>query len=221
MPREHFAKSPNRRLTRVLASGGFGYVLGTLPSGEIISRVATGRTVDLRSEGSGNPGGVNAMRVLGRRLGKAVLAADIAKGFVACIAGRALAGGTGGHVAGVAAVAGHCYPIAKAFRGGKGVATSFGQCLATFPVYAPVDVVLAMGIARLPVKRPALVSVAASSTAWVLASILWWRRRLPNLWGPPPTFTLPLANAATTLIIASRAVPHVRRGEPDELALPR
>jgi glycerol-3-phosphate acyltransferase PlsY len=128
----------------------------------------------------------------------------------------------GAHVAGVAAVVGHCFPLWTRFRGGKGVATSFGQCLYTLPAYAPVDVAVAMSVARAPgLRRPALVSVAVSSVAWLLAGVLWWRRQLPNLWGPRPTVALPLANAATVLVIASRAVALLRDREPDELALPR
>jgi len=197
-------------------------MLGTLPSADIASRVVTGGAVDLRRAGSGNPGGVNAKRILGRRAGRAVMAADVAKGTAACSWGRGLAGDLGAHMAGVAAVAGHCYPLWTRFRGGKGVATSFGQCVYTFPVYAPIDVVVAWTVARMPdLRRPALVSVGVSSAAWLLASVLWWRRGLPNLWGPRPTAALPLANAVTVLIIASRAVELLRRGEPDELALPR
>jgi glycerol-3-phosphate acyltransferase PlsY len=165
---------------------------------------------------------MNARRVLGRRVGIAVMAADIAKGVAACGWGHRWAGDDGAHVAGAAAVAGHCYPLWTRFRGGKGVATSFGQCVYTFPAYAPVDVALATAVARVPgLRRPALVSVAVSSTAWLLASVVWWKRRLPNLWGPRPTAALPLANAATVLLIASRAVASLGRREPDELALPR
>jgi acyl phosphate:glycerol-3-phosphate acyltransferase len=165
---------------------------------------------------------MNARRVLGRRVGHAVMAADIAKGIVACGWGRRRAGDLGAHVAGAAAVAGHCYPLWSGFHGGKGVATSFGQCVYTFPAYAPIDIALAVAAARVPgVRRPALFSVAVSSAAWLLASLLWWRRGLPNLWGPRPTAALPLANVATVLLIASRSVASLRRGEPDELALPR
>ena len=207
---------------RLLAAGAAGYLLGTLTSADIVSRLATGGRIDLRAVGSGNPGGMNAMRVLGRRAGVAVAVADVGKGALACVVGRAVAGDIGAHTAGVAAVAGHCYPVWKAFEGGKGVATSFGQCLATFPAYAPLDAALATGVAHLPgVRRPALASVAVSSAAWVLTGILWWKRRLPNLWGPKPTAALPLANAATVAVIASRAVTHLLRREPDELALPR
>jgi glycerol-3-phosphate acyltransferase PlsY len=207
---------------RLLSAAAGGYLLGTAPSSDIAAKLATGGSADLRSSGSGNPGGMNVQRVLGRRVGAVVIAADIVKGVAACGWGRRSAGDLGAHLAGVAAIAGHCYPLWTRFRGGKGVATSFGQCLYTFPAYAPVDVALATSVARIPgVRRPALVSVAVSSTAWLLASILWWRRGLPNLWGPRPTAALPLANAATVLIIASRAVLLLRRGEPDELALPR
>jgi acyl phosphate:glycerol-3-phosphate acyltransferase len=211
-----------QRLLPLLSAVTGGYLLGTLPSSDVAAKLATGGSADLRSSGSGNPGGMNARRVLGRRVGAVVIAADIGKGFAGCAWGGRSAGDLGAHLAGVAAVVGHCYPLWTRFRGGKGVATSFGQCLYTFPAYAPVDVALATSVARIPgVRRPALVSVAVSSTAWLLASILWWRRGVPNLWGPRPTAALPLANAATVLVIASRAVSLLRGRAPDELALPR
>jgi acyl phosphate:glycerol-3-phosphate acyltransferase len=207
---------------RLLSAAAGGYLLGTIPSADLAARLATGGSVDLRQSGSGNPGGVNARRLLGRRVGTAVILADVAKGVAACRWGRHSAGDLGAHAAGVAAVLGHCYPLWTRFRGGKGVATSFGQCVYTFPAYAPLDVIVAMGVARAPgVQRPALTSVGVSATAWLLASVLWWRRGLPNLWGPRPTAALPIANAATTLVLASRAVLLLLRREPDELALPR
>jgi acyl phosphate:glycerol-3-phosphate acyltransferase len=210
--------SPHRFL--IAAAGG--YVLGTFPSADLAARLASGGSIDLRSSGSRNPGGMNARRMLGPRAGGAVVATDVVKGVAACALGRRIAGDSGAHAAGVAAVAGHCYPLWTRFRGGKGVATSFGQCLYTFPAYAPVDIAVAIGAARLPgLRRPALASVAISSLLWLLASVLWWRRRLPNLWGPRPTAALPLANTATVLVIATRGVALLLRRETDELALPR
>jgi len=211
-----------KRTLRLVAAAVGGYLTGSVPSSDLAWRLATGGSADPRSSGSGNPGGMNARRVLGRRIGTAVIGADIAKGIAACGWGHRRAGDLGAHVAGTAAVAGHCYPPWSRFRGGKGVATSFGQCLYTFPAYAPLDAAVAMSVARVPgLRRPALVSVAVSSSAWLLASLLWWRRGLPNLWGPAPTAALPLANAATVIVIASQAVKLLRRQEPDELALPR
>jgi glycerol-3-phosphate acyltransferase PlsY len=211
-----------RLVARLVSALLGGYLIGTAPSSDVAARLATGGAVDLRSSGTGNPGGTNARRILGPRIGTVVTLTDIAKGVAACAWGRHRAGDIGAHAAGVAAVAGHCYPLWSRFRGGKGVATSFGQCLYTFPAYAPIDVALATSIARLPgLRRPALVSVGVSSVAWVLAGVVWWRRGFRNLWGPRPTRALPFANAATGLVIASRAVTMLRREEPDELALPR
>lgn len=206
---------------RLVAAAVGGYLCGSAPSADVASRLA-GQGADVRLKGTGNPGGTNARRVLGAGPGYAVVAADIAKGFVGCAWGRRCADDRGAHVAGVAAVAGHCYPPWSRFRGGKGVATSFGQCLYTFPAWAPVDLAVATAVARIPgLRRPALVSVCVSSALWLGASLVWWRRGLPNLWRPRATAALPLANAATLLVIASRAIAMLRRGEPDELALPR
>jgi len=205
------------RTLSLLSAAAAGYLVGTAPSAAIVARLKTGGLLDLRAAGSGNPGGLNALRLLGRRAGAAVVVADVGKGIAACVVGRRLAGDDGAHLAGVAAVAGHCYPLWTGFRGGKGVATSFGQCLYTFPLFAPVDAAVAVAVARVPgLRRPTLVSVAASSTAWLLASVLWWRRGGPSLWGPRPTAALPLANAATVAIIASRAARRSQRERPDE-----
>ncbi len=201
---------------RALAAALCGYVLGLVPSAGVVARLASGGAVDLRSAGSGNPGGMNALRILGRRAGLLVMGADIAKGFLSCAAGGVIAGDSGAHAAGVGAVAGHCYPVSHRFRGGKGIATSFGQCVATFPAFAPLDAAAAILVARRPgIRRPALASVAVSSTAWLLASVVWWKRALPNLWGPRPSAMLPLANAATIAVIASRALLLLRRQHAD------
>lgn len=186
------------------AVAAIGYVAGLLPSASLAARTATGGQVDLRSAGSGNPGGANAAAVLGRRWGYAVMAADIAKGALACRVGRRFAGDAGQHVAGVAAVAGHCYPVTHGFRGGKGVATSVGQCLATLPAYLPIDVGVATAVAAGPWRGRAFPATMAASATWVAASLLWWRRQLPNAWGGPATSGHPVAAAASSAIIAAR-----------------
>jgi len=209
------------RVARLLAAAVLGYFLGTVPSADIVARRVTNGRVDIRRAGSGNPGAVNAGRVLGANPGRAVLIADVAKGFLGCTAGKVVAGELGAHVGGTAAVLGHCYPIWSDFDGGKGLATSFGQCLHTFPVAAPVDLGLAVGVARVPgLRRPGLVSTAAASIGWLAMSLVWWRRQLPNSWGPRPSAALVVANCATVAIVASRFVTAHRRGQPDDLALP-
>jgi glycerol-3-phosphate acyltransferase PlsY len=97
-----------RRLAagQLAAAGALGYLFGAVPSPDLAVRVAAGG-VDLRSTGSGNPGALNAAHALGRRWGVAVLAADMAKGAAAGLAGRALAGDGGAYAGAAASIAGH------------------------------------------------------------------------------------------------------------------
>jgi len=182
-----------------VASAVAGYLVGTIPSADVAARLATGGATDLRTVGSGNPGAVNAMEFLGKGWGFGILAADAVKGVLACAVGGRLAGGTGAHVAGTAAVVGHCFPVWNGFRGGKGVAVSMGQCLATFPAYVPVDLGVAWAVGKWSGR--ALPGTAAASATWVAAGALWSSRRWPNLWGPPPTAALPLASAVSSAVI--------------------
>jgi len=217
-PHDHMAP----RFPRLLLAAATGYLLGTAPSADMASRLATGGSVDLRSSGSRNPGGVNALRLLGNGPGRAVIVADVAKGFLACACGRRVAGDVGAHVGGVAAVVGHCFPVWTRFRGGKGVATSFGQCLYTFPAAAPLDLAVATAVTQVPrLPQRALFSTLIASVSWVAASVVWWKRKLPNSWGPPATGALPLANAATVLVVASAFARALLRRDPDDLEPPR
>ena len=189
-------------MLRLAASAAAGYLVGTVPCADAASRVATAGATDLRRVGSGNPGAVNAMAVLGKGWGSAILAADAAKGMLACGAGRRLAGGTGAHVAGAAAVIGHCFPVWNGFRSGKGVAVSLGQCLATFPAYTPIDLAVAWAVSHWSGR--ALPGTAAASATWVAAGVLWSRRGWPNAWGPPPTPALPLSAGVSSAVILYR-----------------
>lgn len=203
---------------RLVVAAAVGYLLGTVPSADTVSRVSTCGRVNLRATGSRIPGALNTGRVLGVGRGRAVLIADVAKGYASCAAGRRVAGDLGAHVAGVGAVLGHCYPAWNGFDGGKGLATSFGQCLHTFPAAAPLELALAVGVARIPgLPRAGVVSTAAAATGWLAMSFVWWRGRLPNSWGPPPSPALFVASCATLGIVASRFVNAHRRGHPDEL----
>ena len=189
-------------MARLAAAAVTGYLAGTIPSADVASRLATGGSTDLRATGSGNPGAANAMKVLGPGWGYAVMAADVGKGAAACTAGRRLAGDTGAHVSGTAAVVGHCFPVWNGFRGGKGVATSAGQCLATFPAYTAIDLGVAAATASSPRwKQRAFAATAVASACWVGGATLWWRRGWPNLWGPSPSAALPAAAAASSAVI--------------------
>lgn len=134
-----------------------------------------------------------------------VLVGDIGKGAAACAIGGLVAGPVGAHVAGTSSVVGHCYPIWNGFSGGKGVATSVGQCLATFPAYFPIDVAVAVATFVNPqFKQRAFLATVASSACWVLGGVVWWARGLRNLWGPRPTVMLPIASAVSSAVIIRR-----------------
>jgi len=192
----------SRRGSGTLAAATtLGYLVGTFPSADIASRLAAANA-DPRGEGSGNPGALNAASVLGSGWGLAVLAADVAKGAFAGAAGRVLGGDTGGYLAATASVAGHIAPVWRGFRGGKGVATSTGACLAVFPAYLPIDIAIA-GVAAATSQR-AERSVQVSCAAWTAAAALWWRRHLPNAWGPAPAPALPAFAAASSAMILTK-----------------
>ncbi|MFN3219522.1 MAG: glycerol-3-phosphate acyltransferase [Acidimicrobiales bacterium] len=190
---------------RSIAAVGAAYLIGTLPSADIVTRLATKGRVDIRSAGTGNPGAANVAGVVGKKWGAVVMAADVAKGLVACRLGGRLAGGPGMHVAGPVAVAGHCYPAWDGFEGGKGVATSSGQVLATFPIYFPIDAAVAAVVSRLPMlRRRAFAATEVASAAWVASALLWWRCGLPNPAGAAPGPGLAIAALATSAIIRVR-----------------
>lgn len=115
-----------------------GYLLGSIPSAVWFGRLF--HKVDVRQHGSGNAGATNVFRVLGRRTGFVVLFADILKGALAALlplwlpyfraAGNDTLTLNAQLVAGLAAVAGHLYPVFAGFKGGKGVATMLGIMLA-------------------------------------------------------------------------------------------
>lgn len=165
-----------------------GYLLGSFPSGDVVSRLATRGRVDLRTAGSGNPGGLNAMKTIGTAWGIVVIVADMAKGVAAGVVGMLVAGDGGGYAAATASIAGHIFPVWSGFRGGKGVATSAGACLAVFPAFFPIDAAVAgTGAAR---TRNPQHTIWTNGVVWIGSALVWWLADLPNFWGPAPTLGL-------------------------------
>ena len=192
----------------VVGAGAIGYLCGTLPTADIVTRIATKGTVNLRSEGSGNPGATNAAKVLGAKWGIVVLVIDIAKGVVAGFVGRAVGGDAGAYFAATMSIAGHIFPVWSRFRGGIGVATSAGACLAVFPLYFPIDVaVAALGaVAAKKAER----ATQLSGVAWCLAAGIWWRAKITNAWGPKPSWGLVAFAVVSTAMILGKFA-HARR----------
>ena len=99
------------------------YLFGSIPWGLVIGKVFFHK--DIRKEGSGNIGGTNAGRILGKPAGIAVILLDALKGYFAMVLAYYLAKDAI-IFAGLASVIGHCFPIFVHFHGGKAVATTFG-----------------------------------------------------------------------------------------------
>ncbi len=121
------------------------YLLGSIPFGLLIAK-AHGK--DLRSIGSGNIGATNVSRALGRKWAYICFVLDVLKGMVPMLATLSLAKPSSSQTqtesvvllwlwlaVGCAAILGHIFPIYVKFKGGKGVATSFGVALGLWPYY--------------------------------------------------------------------------------------
>ncbi|MEG0737212.1 MAG: glycerol-3-phosphate 1-O-acyltransferase PlsY [Longicatena sp.] len=105
-----------------------GYVLGSIPFALVIGKVFY--KTDVRNFGSGNLGGSNAGRVLGKNAGISVIACDVLK-VVLAVGIVSIFDREASIWAGLAACIGHCYPVFAGFHGGKAVATMFGFLLST------------------------------------------------------------------------------------------
>ena len=115
-----------------------GYLIGS-PSGSLL--LGRLRGVDIRTHGSGNAGGTNALRTLGWKFALGTVLIDVGKGVAAAWLGRRF-GGTAwvAYAVGFAAMAGHVWPVFHGFRGGKGGGTLVGVLLVLWPVAVPVVV---------------------------------------------------------------------------------
>ena len=109
-----------------------GYFLGNISSSYLVGKLMA--KVDVREHGSGNLGATNVYRVLGFKAGVIVFLADTLKGLLATLIGLWIKGDVGGLIGGIAAVAGHNWPFLLEFKGGKGIATSFGSIVILFPL---------------------------------------------------------------------------------------
>jgi glycerol-3-phosphate acyltransferase PlsY len=109
-----------------------GYLLGSIPFGLILTRLAGGG--DVRTIGSGNIGATNVLRTGRKGLAAATLLGDMLKGTAAVLIAAALWGNEEARSAGLAAILGHLFPVWLGFKGGKGVATFIGVLIAISPL---------------------------------------------------------------------------------------
>ncbi len=144
------------------------YLLGSIPSGLIAGKAFFG--IDIREHGSGNLGATNSFRVLGKKAGAFVTAADILKGTAATLLPILFETGIHPLLAGLLAVVGHMFPIFAGFRGGKAVATSAGVLLAYTPLFFLLLATVFVSMLFIT-KYVSVASVTAAVVAFIYAVI--------------------------------------------------
>jgi glycerol-3-phosphate acyltransferase PlsY len=127
------------------------YLLGSISFSVLLAKAIRG--IDIRQHGSGNAGATNTLRILGKGPAVAVLLLDVIKGIAAVWIGIWLSDGSPWIAAfsGIAAIAGHNWPLYFNFRGGKGIATAIGVLvsLAFLPaLYAGIIAILSIVLTR-------------------------------------------------------------------------
>ena len=96
------------------------------------------------------------------------------------------------------------------------MAASFGQMLATFPAYLPVDIVLGAVAAKSDFwKARPVATIGATCGLWVALASLWAKRGLPNLWGPRAALSMPAAAAVSSAAIIYRFAVEADRTPPE------
>ena len=153
----------------------FGYALGSIPFGLLLTRFAG--LGDIRSIGSGNIGATNVLRTGRKGLAALTLLLDGAKGTVAVILASQFGGPDAALMAGHGAVLGHLFPAWLGFRGGKGVATGLGVLIGLDWRIGLGACVVWLAMAAI-FRRSSLSSLSAFAAAPILALYL------PLLWAP-------------------------------------
>ncbi|WCJ63547.1 glycerol-3-phosphate 1-O-acyltransferase PlsY [Agrobacterium tumefaciens] len=167
-----------------------GYLLGSIPFGLILTRMAG--LGDVRKIGSGNIGATNVLRTGNKKLAAATLLLDALKGTAAVLVANALWGYEASLVAGFFAFLGHLFPVWLGFKGGKGVAVYIGVLLGAAPLmmlafaliwlatafitrYSSLSALLAMLI--IPIALWVLGPEKTALLVTLLSLISWWKHR--------------------------------------------
>jgi len=143
----------------LLAGLLLGYLLGSIPSGLLLTKLAG--LGDIRTMGSGNIGATNVLRTGNRGIAAATLLGDLLKGTVAVLLADYCLGEDASLAAGLGAFLGHVFPIWLRFKGGKGAATYVGVALG---LAWPAAVVFALFwlVTALLFRRSSLAGLVAS-----------------------------------------------------------
>jgi glycerol-3-phosphate acyltransferase PlsY len=147
----------------------FGYLLGSIPFGLLLTRRAG--TADIRTLGSGNIGATNVLRTGRKGLAAATLLGDMLKGTVAVLVVEHFFGRELALCAALGAFLGHLFPVWLGFKGGKGVATYIGLLLG-FKLWPALAAFCVIWAALAALSRYS--SLAALTASAATPAILWW-----------------------------------------------
>ena len=173
-----------------------GYLLGSIPSGFLAGKWCKG--IDLRSIGSGSTGATNVLRNVGKGPALVVFLVDVAKGAAAVLLASALTQNNPLNdwiqvLAGLAALAGHIWPIWLGFKGGKAVATGLGlflglawpvglACFGMFMAVFSLSRIVSLASVVAALSLPLLMAAGSGSNAnlvvaLVAMALVLWRHR--------------------------------------------
>ncbi len=172
------------------------YLVGSVSTGVLVSKYMGG--TDPRSEGSGNPGATNVLRLNGKNQAILVLVGDILKGTTAIVIAR-LFHVTGFELGlvGLAAVVGHIFPAFFEFKGGKGVATMIGVCLG-LSLWLGALVIVSWLVTAIGFRFSSLAALVAAALAPFYA-----------LFFSSPTYFIPLA--FITLLVVWKHMDNIQK----------
>lgn len=137
------------------------YFIGNISPSTMLAKA---RGLDIKKEGSGNAGTTNALRVMGAKAGVITLVVDVLKGVIAVLLPTLIVSETCAMYCAVAVIVGHVWPVIYKFKGGKGVATTFGAIVAINPL---------LGLATLGVVAVTVLISKRMSAGSVMGAILF------------------------------------------------
>ncbi len=150
------------------------YFIGSISTASILAKA---KGVDIREEGSGNPGTTNVLRVLGKKYAAICLIGDILKGVISVLLG-ALVAPVFAYACGVMAVIGHCFPFMYGFKGGKGVATSVAVIFTIKPTLAVILLICFIIVVAITkyVSLGSIIAafIAPALTAYMVQGFFWF-----------------------------------------------
>ena len=166
--------------TELLLALALGYLLGSIPFGLVLTKLA-GKG-DVRDIGSGNIGATNVLRTGSKPLAALTLILDCLKATAAILIARQLWSFGTENFAAAGALVGHLYPVWLRFKGGKGVATFLGVLIPILPVAALIYAVVWVGF-LIVVRISSVAGIAAAVSAPVSAALLGASALFPMLLG--------------------------------------